>query len=147
MLLVIAVLTGLVAMPQPGLCQPLRAGGVHPHSAHQTVTAATAQQCAWPDEDGSTDRHVGHADQMCDSGALPDAVLVTALTACAPGAIDKPATPPVSVTYEPSGGRAPPTLARLQLLRIQERHRGAGPAGLAAAHRHSPIPTYRSCEP
>ncbi|MEV0411173.1 DUF6153 family protein [Streptomyces sp. NPDC050448] len=118
MLLVIAVLTGLVAMHGLGSAGPLPAGAASPHSAHQTVTAAATQPCACHDDDGSTDRHAGHADQMCASGAVAGAVFVPTLTTCAPGGIDTTASTPLSVSYEPSGGRAPPTPAQLQLLRI-----------------------------
>ncbi|MFJ5708639.1 DUF6153 family protein [Streptomyces sp. NPDC093105] len=116
MLLVIAVLTGLVAMHGLGSASPLPAGAALPHSAHQTVTAAAAPPCACHDV-SSTDRHVGHADQMCMSGAVAGAVFVPALPACSPGGIDTAASPPLPVSYEPSGGRSPPTLAQLQLLR------------------------------
>ncbi|MFF6833305.1 DUF6153 family protein [Streptomyces sp. NPDC012438] len=114
----IAVVTGLVAMHGLGSASPLPAGPAMPHAAHQTVTAPAAQQCACPDDDGSTDRHASHADQMCASGAVPGAVFVPALAACAPSGTDTTSPPPVSVSYGPDGGRAPPTLAQLQLLRI-----------------------------
>ncbi|WP_411572644.1 DUF6153 family protein [Streptomyces anulatus] len=100
-----------------GSASLMPAGAVLPHSAHQAVPAAAAQPCACPD-DGRADRHAGHADQMCASGAVPGAVFVPALTACAPSGIDTPASSPLPVPYEPSGGRSPPTLAQLQLLRI-----------------------------
>ncbi|WP_443081186.1 DUF6153 family protein [Streptomyces sp. PmtA] len=117
MLLVIAVVTGLVAMHGLGSASPPAAGAALPHSAHQTMTAAAAPPCACHD-DGSTGQHAGHADQMCMSGAVAGAVFVPALTACAPGGIETTASPPLPASYEPSGGRSPPTLAQLQLLRI-----------------------------
>ncbi|MGW7459437.1 DUF6153 family protein [Streptomyces sp. NPDC054797] len=70
------------------------------------------------DDDGSTDRHAGHVDQMAASGAIASTVFVPAPAACAPGGIDRTASPPLSVPYTPSDGRTPPTLAPLQLLRI-----------------------------
>lgn len=67
-------------------------------------------------------RHVVHTDQMCASAAVPGSPGIAAAdtepVATTAHGVYAPVPWPIAVAYEPAGGRAPPSLAGLQLLRI-----------------------------
>jgi hypothetical protein len=123
-LLVLTVLVGLLGMHGLGAASPRPSE--HIHAAEHTGTPASdqaamtgaVQQCVCPDESGGTDRHGGHLDQMCASGAVAGPTVIPALAATASSTTDAPARLSATMPSEPAGGRAPPTLAQLQLLRI-----------------------------
>ncbi|AXK34396.1 hypothetical protein DVA86_18830 [Streptomyces armeniacus] len=90
-------------------------GGLSGNAAAATETA----QHACDDGQGSTPApHDDHADEQCLSGAVPGPPAPPALseTVLSPTAAASTVSAPTA--YEPVGGRAPPTLAELQLLRI-----------------------------
>jgi hypothetical protein len=111
-LLVLGLLVGILGMHAlaPG-------GGMHEHSPdrHMTVAAAVHGDCAG-DDCGSGQMH--HADRTCVSGAVSGGPALPALVPD-PVAAAVPARAPRSYAVTaPDGGRAPPDLAELQLLRI-----------------------------
>ncbi|WP_369016007.1 DUF6153 family protein [Streptomyces kutzneri] len=62
------------------------------------------------------------ADQMCPSAALPGAPSVATpdtapLTGMPSGRVQAHPAPSLALAHEPAGGRAPPSLADLQVLR------------------------------
>lgn len=123
-LLVLAVIVGLLGMHALGAAA-LPSAGATEHTAHH-VAAAPADldaQYRCPGDDRDTGRFVIHTDQMCASTALPGSPGIAAadtepVTTTAHGSADVPVPLPIAVAYEPAGGRAPPSLAELQLLRI-----------------------------
>ncbi|MFE9095544.1 DUF6153 family protein [Streptomyces sp. NPDC007264] len=111
-LLVLGLLAGLLGM------HALAPGGIAPHHAHaRPVPAAAAVDgdCADGHCGGS---HAQHADTTCAAAAVGEAPQPPALT---PDPTVRPA-PTGAVRAHPAaapdGGRAPPSLAELQLLRI-----------------------------
>ncbi|MFD3870586.1 DUF6153 family protein [Streptomyces sp. NPDC058623] len=125
LLLVLAVLTGLVAMHglgpaplAPAAHAPthgaLRASGASGHDA----PAADPCACVHADPQGGSGGHTEHADATC---AAPGT--------SGPPVLSEPARAPGTVTAAPAGpygvltgatacGRAPPSLSELQLLRV-----------------------------
>ncbi|WP_313897012.1 DUF6153 family protein [Streptomyces sp. GC420] len=138
-LLVLAVLVGLLGMHGlAGAAAPTPGHGVHDgdthhgdthyahhgshhgalHGAHAMEAAEAGEPYICHPEDGRGGTHGGHADRVCASGAVPGGAMVPALALSVSGG---PATSASAVSpawYAPSGGRAPPSLAELQLLRI-----------------------------
>lgn len=115
-LLVFAVIAGVLGMHALGPTGPQM-------PEHRMVAAATHAPLAVPLDDCHSLDHgchgrTHHADATCASGAVTDAAALAApaLTEeCLPGSAQAAA----SLLYETAdGGRAPPTLAELQLLRI-----------------------------
>ncbi|MFJ6479866.1 MULTISPECIES: DUF6153 family protein [unclassified Streptomyces] len=118
-LLVLAVIVGLLGMHALGAAA-LPSASATEHPSHHVATAPADR---YPDDDRDTGRHVIHTDQMCASTALPGSPGIAAadtepVTIRAHGSADAPVPLPIAVAYEPAGGRAPPSLAELQLLRI-----------------------------
>ncbi|MER5865953.1 DUF6153 family protein [Kitasatospora sp. NPDC002040] len=105
-LLVLAALLGVLAMH--GL------GAVPAASAPPAAMAGHQQH-----EDGGGDHGNGsHAGPMCLSGAVAVPFAPVRPGPAAPFGCGPPAAGPVGATTgEPDGGRAPPSLAELQLLR------------------------------
>ncbi|MEU4213389.1 DUF6153 family protein [Streptomyces sp. NPDC026206] len=113
-LLVLAVLAGIVAMHGlgPGGAMPAHgtvAGGVTAHDA--------AGGCHHVTPDGSRGGHIDHADATCAAVGISGG---PELPAPAATVIDEaPVFRPAAWWGVPaSGGRAPPSLSELQLLRI-----------------------------
>ncbi|MGK5534139.1 DUF6153 family protein [Streptomyces sp. URMC 129] len=112
-LLVLAVLTGLLAMHglSPATPASPASGPYAPHAPH-----ASEDPCVHADSGhGGHDRH---ADSTCAAGAVGGGLALPAPTPAVSGAAAEPA----SAGHAPvpaSGGRAPPpSLSELQLLRI-----------------------------
>lgn len=115
--LVAVLLAGVFAM------HALAPGGGAPHVPAGSAHGATTMAAAPAEEDhragsGHGGGHVRHADQLCASGALAGG---PSLPAPVPGPVVVP-VPDVAARpchpVAPDGGRAPPSLAELQLLRI-----------------------------
>ncbi|MEU4098086.1 DUF6153 family protein [Streptomyces sp. NPDC026673] len=118
-LLVLTVLLGLLGMHAlaAGSAMPVAHSG--PHTTHHRMTAAEPGQAYACHGTGDPAGHHGaHADQLCVSGAVPGSVVVPALTPSGPVASLPPRHIVAAPPREPNGGRAPPSLAELQLLRI-----------------------------
>ncbi|MFE9763969.1 DUF6153 family protein [Streptomyces sp. NPDC005808] len=119
-LLVSALLLGLLGMHGLG---PVPAAGAA--SGHDRTTAATPMgvRASMPDtcdhDEGGCTGHVDHADALCAAASVAGApavvpVLLPDVVVCA-GVPDVRTASPSS---GPDGGRAPPSLSELQLLRI-----------------------------
>lgn len=123
-LLVLAVLAGLVAMHGLGPVVPPSSSSGTPMDRH-TVTAAASPHadtaecdCAHVGDDGGdAGGHAEHADTTCAASGTSGG---PALPALAPaGVVTSPAVTASGLVPEPRlGGRAPPSLSELQLLRI-----------------------------
>ncbi|MBT2492857.1 hypothetical protein J7E96_30975 [Streptomyces sp. ISL-96] len=124
-LLVLAVLAGVVAMHGLGPAVPLASPSAVPDVRHAVTAGASShtdpaecEDCIHVGHDeGGVGGHAEHADATCAAGgtsgapalpALALAVVVTCPTAEAPAVV------PAATL----GGRAPPSLSELQLLRI-----------------------------
>ncbi|MDK9495953.1 DUF6153 family protein [Streptomyces katrae] len=120
-LLVLALLIGLLGMHGLGTSAALPATGVAGHVSHRAAAAGPLYPCGDDGQRGPV-RDAGHADQMCTSPALPSAPGVaapdTTPLSSMPGSLvlAQPA-PPLALVHQPAGGRAPPSLADLQVLR------------------------------
>ncbi|MEU7553408.1 DUF6153 family protein [Streptomyces sp. NPDC044571] len=118
-LLVLAVLAGVLGMH--GLA-PGGAPTAHPHRAdaavHGVVHGAhgATEDCAQP-SGGDGSPHLEHADGTCAAAGIGSPYAPPALTA-ATAHTPAAATPPAGPQGETGGGRAPPDLAELQLLRM-----------------------------
>jgi len=119
-LLVCALLLGLLGMHGLGPVPEVTAASGHGRMvsvAYADVKALIPGEC--DHGEGGCPGHTDHADPTCASGSVAGGpavapVLLPDVTACA-GAGDVPA---FSVGSDPDGGRAPPSLSELQLLRI-----------------------------
>ncbi|WP_157879673.1 DUF6153 family protein [Streptomyces yangpuensis] len=119
-LLVLALLIGLLGMHGLGTSTVLPATGVTVHVSHHAAAAGPLYPC--DDEQRGPARDAGHADQMCASPALPGAPGVAApdttpLTGMPGGLVHAQFAPAPALAHQPVGGRAPPSLAGLQVLR------------------------------
>ncbi|WP_018563874.1 MULTISPECIES: DUF6153 family protein [unclassified Streptomyces] len=115
-LLVFGLLAGLVSMHALG--PSLASASKHRMQAAAHGGAASAQDSDCPDTDHGCDGHPQHADPTCASAAVTGSPTLTApaaLPACLAGELEH-AT--LAAPSGPAGGRAPPSLAQLQLLRI-----------------------------
>ncbi|MFD4558026.1 DUF6153 family protein [Streptomyces sp. NPDC058469] len=120
-LLVAVLLFGLLGMH--GLGPVPMADSAHGHAGMAT-TVATGEKASMPDacDHGSGDcggSHMAHADATCASASVAGApavipVLQPDVAACA----EVPDGRTSGTGSGPDGGRAPPSLAELQLLRI-----------------------------
>ncbi|MEV8550215.1 DUF6153 family protein [Streptomyces glaucescens] len=120
-LLLLGLLAGLFGMHALGPVGAVAAGG---HSSHHSpaVSAHAGMEMAGDEfichGDGSGGGRIQHADATCASGAVGAGPALPTLT---PDPLS-PAAPtdrlPGAFAAAPEGGRAPPTLAELQLLRI-----------------------------
>ncbi|WP_308340506.1 MULTISPECIES: DUF6153 family protein [unclassified Streptomyces] len=108
LLLVPGLTLGLLVLHALGTAAALPSSGATEHMSHHVAAAQAGPQCLCPDDAPGPTRHGGHADQRCASTALPGS----------PGIADTPAALPLALDYEPAGGRAPPMLTELQILRI-----------------------------
>lgn len=116
MLLFFAVITGLLGMHALGASGAQMPGHRMAAVTAHTVAAPPMGDC--PDGSHGCDGPVHHADVTCASGAVGDALALAdpgLALACLTFA-SQAAVPWLYGTAE--GGRAPPTLAELQLLRI-----------------------------
>ncbi|MFF1357905.1 DUF6153 family protein [Streptomyces sp. NPDC058297] len=137
-LLVGAVLLGLLGMhglgPVPADGRGAMQGAMHPAASamdaggpagsgdhagpgQRGVKASTADVCEHGD--GGCDGHMAHADAVCASASVAGPPAVD--PALLPDVIACPARPQArtsSAGSGPDGGRAPPSLSELQLLRI-----------------------------
>ncbi|MFD6907346.1 DUF6153 family protein [Streptomyces sp. NPDC060077] len=119
-LLLLGLLAGLLGMHALGPADAGAAGSRSPHHSPAVTTHAgmgTADEFICHGADGSGG-HAQHADATCASGAVGAGPVLPPLMPDpvdpAPSADDLPG----AFTATPWGGRAPPTLAELQLLRI-----------------------------
>ncbi|MEU2155901.1 DUF6153 family protein [Streptomyces sp. NPDC019396] len=122
LLLVLGVTLGLLGMHALGTAAQPSTGATE-HMSHHVAAASIGPQYLCPEDDPGMTRHGGHADQMCASAALPGSPGIAApdtapLTGLPSGIADTPAALSVALAYEPAGGRAPPMLAELQILRM-----------------------------
>ncbi|WP_405557471.1 DUF6153 family protein [Streptomyces sp. NBC_01171] len=113
-LLVLAVLAGLLGMhalaPVGGTGHP-----EHAHAVHAGVVIDAPDDCP----DGHCGgHHLHHADPTCASGAVNDGPTLPEPLAGPGGAPEPCGDPRTRIATAPDGGRAPPSLAELQLLRI-----------------------------
>ncbi|MGY0068382.1 DUF6153 family protein [Streptomyces sp. QTS137] len=127
-LLVLGLLTGLFGMHglAPGGATDVT--GRHSSVGHHASAAAhaaaredmtgsvSAESVCHGGSDGSG--HAQHADATCSSGAVGAGPVLPALLPDPTGQAASPAGGHRSTAAEPEGGRAPPSLAELQLLRI-----------------------------
>ncbi|MFI8187733.1 DUF6153 family protein [Streptomyces sp. NPDC085946] len=108
---VLGLLAGVLAMHglAPG-------GGAPEHSHARSAAVAAAHHDACPD--GHCGGHARHADPSCASAAVGGGPVLP-VPAADPVPAPAPAGPGRSCpSADPDGGRAPPDLAELQLLRI-----------------------------
>ncbi|MDD9380332.1 DUF6153 family protein [Streptomyces sp. ZAF1911] len=129
LLLVLAVLTGLVAMhglgpaPQPAAAHAAAASHHAPASGHEQTGASEAavlQGCVHADDPAGSGRggHTEHADATCAAAGTAGAPVLPS-PAVMPGHAESQAVLAHGVTPCASAcGRAPPSLSELQLLRI-----------------------------
>ena len=117
-LLVLTGLAALVGMHGLASASPVPSGHTGSHAARTMVADADQSYACHTDDCGSAGRHASHADQMCASGAIPGPAVIPALAASVSSGIATAAQPLTPVPHQPTGGRAPPSLAELQLLRI-----------------------------
>nr|WP_181138751.1 DUF6153 family protein [Streptomyces sp. Ru73] len=116
-LLVLGVLAGLLGMHALAPA-PAAAAASHGHHGMTAATAPAAHHGQCADGCGCGTHRVHHADATCASGALPGGPVLPDLL---PGVVVPPVTadvPRVPAPASERGGRAPPSLAELQLLRI-----------------------------
>ncbi len=117
LLLVLAVLAGVLAMHGLGTgamsVMPVRAHAV-PAAGHGSGHHQTAGDCS---HDAGGQGHVHHADATCAATGITTPYAPPALSAALPGA-PAPAVFATRASAPATGGRAPPDLAELQLLRI-----------------------------
>ncbi|MEU9051300.1 DUF6153 family protein [Streptomyces sp. NPDC048384] len=118
MLLLLGLLAGLFGMHALGPADTVAASAHHGHgapvmSAHLTpVTDESA--CHSPDSGGG---HAQHADPTCASSAVGAGPVLPAPEPDPAGSAVAAGLDGRSVTAAPEGGRAPPSLAELQILR------------------------------
>ncbi|WP_406274981.1 DUF6153 family protein [Actinacidiphila glaucinigra] len=117
-LLVLTVLLGLLGMHGLAAGSATSLSSIGPHVAHHMMAAEPGHAYACHDMGSPTDHHGAHADQLCVSGAIPGSVEVPALTSSGLEAPPRLQRVVVPAPRESAGGRAPPSLAELQLLRI-----------------------------
>ncbi|MFF9056168.1 DUF6153 family protein [Streptomyces erythrochromogenes] len=120
-LLALALLIGSLGMHGLGTAAALPATGVTVHMSHHVTAADPLYPCGADEHQGPV-RDAGHADRMCVSAALPGAPGIatpdtTPLTGMPSGLVHAQPAPSLALNYEPAGGRAPPSLADLQVLR------------------------------
>jgi hypothetical protein len=126
--LVALLLVGLLGMHGLGSAAPPQ-GEEHPRATHATGASTHGSGASMPVDDPQQERachgseggpahHSAHADDLCAAGGVSGAPELSA-PAVSPLSPSGPAPRShVPARYEPEGGRAPPSLAELQLLRI-----------------------------
>ncbi|MFD7277354.1 DUF6153 family protein [Streptomyces sp. NPDC059862] len=120
-LLVLVLLVGLFGMH--GLAPGGTAAVTGYGSSHSSAAAHHADPAVLGAEsichgDGDGRGHAGHADPTCSSGAVGAGPVLPALALDPTGQAEELVGSRLSMAAEPEGGRAPPSLAELQLLRI-----------------------------
>ncbi|GGX41989.1 DUF6153 family protein [Streptomyces chryseus] len=124
-LLVLAVLVGLLAMHGLGPVAPLMSSSAVAVDHHAVTVAAAShvggaacEDCVHVGHDeGGIGGHAEHADATCAAGGTSGAPAVP--TPALAGVVTCPAVVlPASAATTTLGGRAPPSLSELQLLRI-----------------------------
>jgi len=113
-LLVLGLLAGILGMHA---LAPAVAAPSHEHARSMT-TAAVVVHDGCPEGGDCDSGHVHHADATCASGAVGGGPVLPALVADPVAVPDGDATARRYAITAPDGGRAPPSLAELQLLRI-----------------------------
>jgi hypothetical protein len=119
-LLVAALLLGLLGMHGLG---PVPLAHATPGHSVIATTAATGEKASTPDacdhDAGDCGSHMTHADATCASASIAGAPAVVPALQPDVAACAQVPDGRVSVTGSgPDGGRAPPSLSELQLLRI-----------------------------
>lgn len=115
-LLVLGLLAGLFGMHglAPGGATAI---GHHSHATrHAEMASLSTESVCHGDGHGSG--HAQHADPACASGAVGAGPVLPVLMPDPAGQAGAPVRGLQSMAAEPEGGRAPPSLAELQLLRI-----------------------------
>ncbi|MDF3142494.1 MULTISPECIES: DUF6153 family protein [unclassified Streptomyces] len=117
MLLVLGLLAGLLGM------HALSPGGVVAVGAHHFPFASAHAGMAMGSDEyvchgDSGNGHAEHADATCASGAVGTGPVLPAPLSDAVGTLSPADSVRGVFATAPDGGRAPPTLAELQLLRI-----------------------------
>lgn len=117
-LLVMAVLTGVLAMhglaPGPAPMDVTVSGSTHGAMTTPEKAVQAAGDCSHA---AGGPGHAHHADATCAAAGV-GAPYAPPPLASAPGVLLVAQTPPLGAVGAPEGGRAPPDLAELQLLRI-----------------------------
>lgn len=119
-LLVLALLIGLLGMHGLDTSAALPATGVTVHVSHHAAATGPLYPC--DHEQRGPVRDAGHADQMCASPALPGvpgvaAPDITPLSSMPGSLVFAQPAPSLALVHQRAGGRAPPSLAGLQVLR------------------------------
>ncbi|MDH6568925.1 hypothetical protein M2160_003946 [Streptomyces sp. SAI-117] len=128
-LLLLGLLAGLLAMHALAPAGAVAAGGhASLHSSHSSAHSSAASADAsmgrggieflCHGDDSGTGGHTQHADSVCASAALGTGPVLHAPLPDPVGPVSPADRPNGAFTAASEGGRAPPTLAELQLLRI-----------------------------
>ncbi|GAA2943950.1 DUF6153 family protein [Streptomyces enissocaesilis] len=125
-LLVLAVLAGVVAMHGLGPAVPPASSSAVPEVRHAVVAAAWSHSGAAGCEDcvhaghddGGAGGHVEHADDLCAASGTGGAPVLPTPAPAGAAAGCPTADVPAPASAATPGGRAPPSLSELQLLRI-----------------------------
>ncbi|MGY1435378.1 DUF6153 family protein [Streptomyces reniochalinae] len=118
-MLIVLLLGGLLGMHGLGSASPPGGGEHHramPTASHHKPTYSPKPE--WACHGGVPAHHSAHADNPCAAAGAASAPAAPALAVSPLPLADLAAQPQPSVRYEPEGGRAPPSLSELQLLRI-----------------------------
>ena len=117
MLLVLGLLTGLLGMHALSPGGAVAAGAHHSSfaSAHAGTATGSDEYVCHGDSSGG---HAEHADATCASGAVGTGPVLPAPLPDPVGTLAPADSDRGFLATTPDGGRAPPTLAELQLLRI-----------------------------
>ncbi len=121
--LVALLLVGLLGMHGLGSATVQSDGGEHPKATHAAgapmpVNNDPGQERACHGHGDGPAHHSAHADDLCAAGGVSGSPALPAPAVSALPPADLAYRPHAPVGYEPEGGRAPPSLAELQLLRI-----------------------------
>ncbi|MFC4495638.1 DUF6153 family protein [Streptomyces ovatisporus] len=123
-LLVLAVLAGVIAMHGLGAAAAdVPASGSSHHGSSIVSASPEGHDCSCDcahagEDDGTSGGHTEHADQLCVASGISSAPVAPSLApsgVAETGAVHLPVRAPAS---DHAGGRAPPSLSELQLLRI-----------------------------
>ncbi|MFB7323801.1 DUF6153 family protein [Streptomyces sp. NPDC056190] len=119
-LLVLGLLAGLLGMHTLAPGGAAAAGARHPSaaSAHMGMMTGGDEPVCHGDDGGGGGGHVRHADSTCASSVLETGPVLPALMPDPVGPVPLAFGGHGSGAAALDGGRAPPTLAELQLLRI-----------------------------
>lgn len=117
-LLVMLVLAGVLGMhglgPRGAVSPSPREAAHTLHLTHSAEVPRASDACSHTDSGGN---HLAHADATCAAAGTVSAYVPPAPSAALDG-VPASAASPVTAPGAASGGRAPPDLAELQLLRI-----------------------------